>query len=524
MIQKVKRLANRVFMFFFPESTKQRIVRIGALGIVVFLVFTLSNSDSNITETPTQLPPIVYTGTVTDVLEQENVSFVGTVRSVSEAQIQSEIGGRVTGVYVKPGDIVSAGTILASLENTTQQASLLQAEGAYEAALANAAQSEVSVDDAKNVLLAAQNNAVSTYRDAYTTANTVLLNTIDTFYGDPNSTLVPGVRISGANTEYLNSTRVALRTILSTWQTTSTSLSPSSELDSPLARAQENITLLIELTDHLITATSNADSNASLDGELVSSYTNGLNTARATLNTALSSLTSAETTLSTARENLRRAQIGGTQNTDVSLANAQVKQALGTLRSAQANYEKTVFRTPIAGTVNSMRVQAGDFISAFTQISEVANNDALQISIYAGESDLPRFILGGTVTINESTQGVITSIAPAIDSDTQKTEIKIATESKTLTNGSTATVRIDTTSITDIQSTPLSVPITAIKFKATDGSIFVVEDGKLVSKPVSIGKILGSYVTITEGIDYTTEFVLDARGLREGEVVEAIQK
>jgi len=56
------------------------------------------------------------------------VSLVGTVRAVSEAQIQAERGGRVTSVRVKAGDFISAGTIIATLENASEYASLLQAE------------------------------------------------------------------------------------------------------------------------------------------------------------------------------------------------------------------------------------------------------------------------------------------------------------------------------------------------------------------------------------------------------------
>lgn len=522
MIATLRSVFSYVRRFFLPPKTSQKVIRLGALLLVIIVSISFSNNEVETTQ-ELSLPPVVFTGTVMDILNTSDVSFIGTVRAVSEAQIQSEISGRVTAVYVKPGDEVSAGAILASLENASQQATLLQAEGAYEAALANAAQSEISVDDAQNVLLSSQNNAVSVYRDAYTTIRTEVLNTLDTFYGDPDSSTVPGVRIRDVDTNYLNNTRVQIERMLTDWRNSSDALTPSSDLDASLTEAQENVRLVIRLTDTLITATSKASSVDMLDGKLVTSYTSGLTATRATLNDTLSSLTGAETTLTTARENLRRAQIGGSNNSDVSLANAQVKQALGTLRSAQANYEKTVFRTPIAGTVNSMRVQTGDFISAFTQVSEVANNNALQISIYAGEADLSRFTLGGTVRINEDITGTITSIAPAIDSETQKTEIKIATESDILTNGSTVTVRLDTVEAVD-ETKPIIVPISAVKFNATDGFMFTVQDGKLVSVPVTIGDILGSYITITSGISLETEFVLDARGLSEGEAVEAIRK
>jgi multidrug efflux pump subunit AcrA (membrane-fusion protein) len=525
MKNSIAHIYQSIKNFFWPLTIRRKMIRFVALVIiVVFAIVTLGKNDEGTESATTSLPPIVYVGTASDVMDGDDTSFVGTVRAVSEAQIQSELGGRVTAVNVKPGDTVQAGAIIATLENASEQATLLQAQGAYEAALANAAQSEVSVNDAQNTLLSAQNGAISAYRNAYTSVNTVVLNDIDIFFSDPTARTTPGVRIdSKGNTVFLNSARVQLQSTLSAWQSSSNGLTPDADLDSSLADAKQHVRDVITIIDILIKATSEADNTDTLDGQLVTSYTSDLTTARATLNNTLSVLTSAETSLANAREGLRRAEIGGTQNTEASLANAQVKQALGSLRSAQANYEKTVFRSPITGTVNNIRINTGDFISAFTAVAEIANNDALQISIYVSEQDMTQFNVGDTVSINNTTEGTVTSIAPAIDPITQKIEVKIGTESSELTNGSTVTITLKRDVATDTSET-IRIPITAVKFSATDGSIFTIEDGVLKSRPVTIGTIIGSLVTIESGLDNNTEFVLDARGLSDGQRVEATRK
>ncbi len=526
MIQSIKNFFKSLYSFFLPLNTRTKKIRVGVLVLVIaFVVFRLSSNPST-EEVAVTLPPVVFVGTVADISATDGASFVGTVRAVNEAQIQSEIGGRVTSVLVKPNDTVYPGQILASLENASEQASLLQAQGAYEASLANAAQSEVSRGDAENTLRVAQNNVLSTYRDAYSTVNTVTLNTLDVFFREPTSQMTPGVRIdSFGNTQLLNDTRAAFNTTLATWKKSVDTLAVTDDLDVALQNARAYVQPALTMTDIFITATAKAEDIDMLSGQPVTSYTSGLNTARSTLNSTLSKISDAETTLANARENLRRAEIGSTQNTDVSLANAQLKQSLGVLRSAQANYEKTIFRSPIAGTVNSMRVRTGDFITAFTQVAEIANNGTLQISIYVGEADLPRFTPGATVTINGSATGTITSIAPAVDSVTQKTEVIVATKSDTLTNGSTVTVQLTGTDTGSVaQNAPILVPITSVKFTATNGSMFVVENGKLVAKEVTVGSVSGSLIVIESGIDRSTEFVLDARGLSEGQAVEAVTK
>src|SRR5690606_25450209 len=102
--------------------------------------------------------------------------------------------------------------------------------------------------------------------------------------------------------------------------------------------------------------------------------------ARNSLASLRQTLISARTSIETAKERLIQAQIAATNGT-VSAADAQVKQALGTLRAAQAQYAKTIIRTPIAGTVNRIDVKAGDFVTAFTPIATIANNNALTITV-----------------------------------------------------------------------------------------------------------------------------------------------
>ena len=65
-----------------------------------------------------------------------SIGIVGSVRSVTEASILSESGGTVKAISTSVGKTVGAGSVLASLDNASQRASVLQAEGAYEAALA----------------------------------------------------------------------------------------------------------------------------------------------------------------------------------------------------------------------------------------------------------------------------------------------------------------------------------------------------------------------------------------------------
>ena len=169
--------------------------------------------------------------------------------------------------------------------------------------------------------------------------------------------------------------------------------------------------------------------------------------------------------------------------------------------------------------MNTLSVNLGDFVPSFTQIAEVASNDALEISIFVGVADARQLAIGDAVTVDGQYEGTITSIAPALDPQTLKTEVKIATASDELINGDSVRVSITDTEA-DEMTGPIMVPLTAVKFTADAGTILVVEDGVLEAIPVAIGAIRGDLVTITEGITPDTRFVFDARGLTAGDEVE----
>jgi multidrug efflux pump subunit AcrA (membrane-fusion protein) len=65
----------------------------------------------------------------------------------------------------------------------------------------------------------------------------------------------------------------------------------------------------------------------------------------------------------------------------------------------------------------------------------------------------------------------------------------------------------------------LLIPITSVKFTASDGSVFTIENGHLKALPISIGEIRGNLIEINEGIEADTLIVKDARGLSEGQRV-----
>jgi len=508
------------FAHFFHPKTKKGRIWLALLIVSTIVGIVLLKSGTGDTSAPVVQNRAVETVSVSSFSEGASLQLIGTVSATNRAVIQSESAGRVVGVPVELGSAVSAGQIIVQLENASEYASVLQAEGAYEATLASAQVSDVSLAEAKNTQQTVQNSVISTYRGAYTTTSNVMFNTLDDFFSDPYFS-TPGVKIdTGGNAAFLNDERFAFNDILTNWQEKSVAITSSEDLDAALVEAVSYTQRVIKMVDIFITAIEQESSRATLNGVSLSTYAVSLSSVRTTLNATLGSLESSVTALQNARELVKKAELGGTTN-EVSSANAQVKQALGALRAAQANYNKTILRSPIAGVVNSIDVQTGDFVSSFEKVAEIANNDALEVTTYVGQSDRELISMQQEVLIDGVATGVVSTIAPAVNPSTGKIEVKIQSTSPELINGDTVIIALESQE-QENKPTQIQVPLTAVKFTAAAGSVFTVEDGKLVAYAVEIGAVRDIYIEIISGLTSDMEVVVDARGLTSGQEVTTI--
>lgn len=463
--------------------------------------------------------PHVSVTAVNDLHATSTFETVGSVTAMSEAHIQAEASGRITSVPVQLGQTVSAGTVVATLENSAQQAALLSAQGSYEAAQANAHINDLSSSDAQTGLAAAVNAANTAYKNAYTSVSTIVYSSIDGFYADPNA-VTPSVRFPTNQASYFNSERVALQTILPDWQQHTTNMIPSGQIDTSISAALTTSQRVASLLDSFITETKNARTTTMLDGKTLNSYTPGLLAARTTLNATIASLQGAETSLQTAESAVSKAQIAATSS-NVSLASAQLTQAEGALRAAQNNYDKTVIRTPITGTINALYVKTGQYANPNMPIAIVANNNGLEVDTYVTESDSVHIALGDTVKIGDTATGTIIAKAAALDPTTGKVAVRISLSNPDgIVNGSTVHVTFTEHAPETPGAKTYTVPLTALKLGVQKTEVFTVSSSStLVAHTVTVGPVVGDSVSVTSGLTPDMQIVTDARGLKADEAV-----
>jgi multidrug efflux pump subunit AcrA (membrane-fusion protein) len=438
---------------------------------------------------------------------------VGRVESQSEATLRAEASGAIGRVTKKIGDRVRAGEIIAEIDNASERAEVLRAEGVLQGAQAN----EMKIQNGSNESRTLIKEAV---RNAFTTADDAVRNKADQMITDPESVRP---EITTAASDYFirqraGAARAELNTTFDEWTVSLQSLNGITNTEALVVyvlTAQRNLEEVRSFLDDMALIVSGFEPNSSLTQGTIDKWRSDISMARSSVNGSLSGLISSYNGL---RSQVDASNGGGE---DLLLVQAQVKQAEAGVLSAQASLEKTIIRSPIAGEVNQIEIKQGDFVSMQQEVAVIANNNALEITSSINEEDRKTIAVGASVLIDGTYKGVVTRIAPAVNRETGKIEIAIGVDENTsLSNGQSVSLAIDRTVTSNAAADGvITIPITALKITAEGNFVFSVENGVLISHAVTVGSIIGEKIMITDGLSPTMEIVLDARGLKEGQSV-----
>ena len=193
--------------------------------------------------------------------------------------------------------------------------------------------------------------------------------------------------------------------------------------------------------------------NSQVSSASIALWSTNISAARTTIIGQISAVTSAidnvqnkQSSLAVAEESLAQG-ITGERSEDILAAEAQVTQAQGALAVARANLEKTLIRTPISGSISTLSLTRGDFVSAFTPAAIVANEGGFVITTFITANDRTRIAAGNPALIDNIYGGIVTAISPGVDPSTKKIEVTIGvTEGNVdLVRGSSVDVSISRT-------------------------------------------------------------------------------
>jgi RND family efflux transporter MFP subunit len=292
------------------------------------------------------------------------------------------------------------------------------------------------------------------------------------------------------------------------------------------AVAQQTIVFL----NDLIQAVNKTPPSQTASASALSGYQASLATARSESVGAITAVTGAKSAYDSALAgaNTSANSAGSGTQSDIAVAAASLKQAQGALDAAKAALDKTLVRSPISGTIVSLPVTKGDFVSAYSQVAVVSNPGALYVAAQVTPSDAKSLSTGNAAVIDGAVRGVITFVAPALDPATNKIEVKIGIQgdASALTDGEVVSVALDRNEkqagagASANAGDAIAIPIIAAKISPTGPVVFTVTASSTLSAvPIRLGSILGDRITVLSGLSLDTEIVTDARGLAEGQTV-----
>ena len=515
--------------------------RIGGAIILVILILVGWHFAHPASTAATTAPTVTHV-TLASVSSLSNqagpLQLTGTVTSLSQATVLAQSSGEIVSLSHALGDHVSAGSVIAGFDTSSQQAAVLQAQGAYEAA--QVALSNASGNTAQNSNVtssqASQNAAntgaaaLATLESTYTSLDDAVHTKSDTLFSNPrsNNPMLVGLTIPNDQLVVtLENERLAIESTLSDARSIAANDSMT-DIDANIAAMSADVQVVQTFLNNMVLMINQAVPNQTVSASAIAGFQSVITAARSEVVGSMSSLASAKTAYDAAVAGATTAAnsaTGGTSN-GIATAQANLKSMLGALDAAQANLEKAIVRSPISGTIVSLSVTQGDYVSAFSPVAVISNPGALEVDTYVTADDAKTLAIGGKATIDGTTDGTIVFIAPALDPSTGKIEVKIGItgSQSSLTDGSTVTIALtrstSTVKASGVAATPaITIPIASAKITPTGPVVFTVSSSTLVATPVVFGTINGDQVVIVSGVTPEMDIVTDARGLSDGETV-----
>ncbi len=290
-----------------------------------------------------------------------------------------------------------------------------------------------------------------------------------------------------------------------------------SQLDSALSQLQSatttynNLISLSTLTGQpeysaLQSAVSQYDSaKANLDNVLAPPQSTSVSSDQAAITAAQAGLPSAQASLNAAQAKLTQT-LAPPLATDVTQAQEAVNTAQLALQSAQLTLDNDTLVAPFDGVIISVPVDIGEQVSSATTITTLTNPNALEVDANVDETSVTQLAVGqpATVTLDalpgQTFNAVVAAVTPS--GTTQQGVVvfpivlRLDTNNQKVPAGASANITITT----KVTPNVLAVPARYVHVQNGQQVVDIIQNGKRVSVPVTVGTTNGQLTQITSGL------------------------
>ena len=213
------------------------------------------------------------------------------------------------------------------------------------------------------------------------------------------------------------------------------------------------------------------------------------------------------------------------QGTDVRQAQAQLEAARAATQAAQVRLDQTTIEAPADAKVLSRQVEPGQIVQPGKALLGLALAGPTQVVAQVDERFLQQLRVGQDASVvadafpQQRLPARVLSIAPEVDAQRGAVEVKLSLKAAPpdfLREDMTLSVEV----VTGARDRALVVPAQALRPGPQGDAVLVVEDGRVVTRPVRTGLRTLDAAEIVEGLA-AGQAVLVTPGLRDGQRVRA---
>ncbi|HAT68606.1 MAG TPA: hypothetical protein DCS20_03225 [Candidatus Yonathbacteria bacterium] len=456
-----------------------------------------------------------------DVVQE--VSVTGRVEPVSTVNLSFEKSGRIQGVYARIGQHVSAGSLLAEVESSAAQASVLEVEARLAELKRGSRPEEITVKEAELAkyeqdLANSYGGVKDTIDDAFNKSDDALhIKMTGIFSGFKTSSYKFTYQICDSGLDVNGTTlRLANEYDIDIWRTELAKLSVSPS-NAELAALLETTSAHLEKQKSFLEA---VNRTLTLDCTIA---TTGLDTYRTNVNTARTNIATAIAAINTKRQAI----------SSLILTVAKVKNELSLLKagtaseviaaqearllSAQGELRKHRIYAPISGTVTKVDAKTGEYANTTVPLISIISDASFEMEANVPEADIAKIKKSDTAKVTLDAygsdvvfEGRVTAIDPAetiIDNvPTYKVTLNFTKNDPRIKSGMTANIDIATAGARNV----LAVPQRAIATKNGDKFVTVVNSDNTTTETVVTTGLRGSdgMIEVTSGVTEGTKVLV----------------
>lgn len=483
------------------SNPKTSIFAVLVIGLIIFAVQGGKTEVANVTVTKGDISQVV--------------AVTGKSVAVKDLSLGFDGGGRVATAPVAVGERVEEGQVLATLD-----ASELYANRAK--AAANLSEAEVALSKSKRTSTDtygdARANAIARVKDSYSKADDALRNKIDQFFKNPRqSTTFIQFSFKDGSTDYnfpidnavaqgVSNERYALELMLKNWNSSIATIDSSSSVETYVSEAEQNLNRVKTFLNSVALIANTVQASEFQYQATVDGYKQTVSTARTDIGTAITNLLTAKEKLSAAPT---QTSVGSSSFDEVATQEARVASARADLASIDAQINKTIIRSPIAGLVTKHDAKVGEIVTGGIALIAVISDKNLEIEANVSEVNIGKLTVGNKVQLDfdafpgKTYEGTLFYIEPAetlIDNVVNyKIKVSLLGDAENVKSGLTSNLKITTAEKKEV----LKIPLYAITQTNGEQTVLKVinEKGETEEVKITTG-IVGNdgSVEVTSGL------------------------